>query len=123
MPGVLSTLFEQLVIKYKLRKLDFTILRFNTVSFGKHSLRYIRWAQWYRDLFVETRKKLPRCSLSNITLEKCILVCYQETIFAQTALFEVLNSIGLWLHLYKLCISSPIALPNFLFAHTEYSLS
>ena len=76
MPGVHSTLFEQPAIKYKLRELDFTIPRFNTVSFGKHSLRYMRWVQRYRDLFVETRKKLPRCPLSNITLEKWILVCY-----------------------------------------------
>ena len=61
--------------------------------------------------------------LKNITLEKWILVCYLETIIAQTALFEVLNLIWLWIHLYILCIPSPKVLPNFLFAHTEYILS
>ena len=40
-PTYISTLFEQPAIKYKLRNHDFTIPRFNTVSFGKHSLRYM----------------------------------------------------------------------------------
>ena len=31
-----------------------------------------------------------------VTSEKCILVCYYETIIAQTALFAVLNLIWLW---------------------------
>ena len=40
-PTYISTLFEQPAIKYKLYNHDFTIPRFNTVSFGKHSLRYM----------------------------------------------------------------------------------
>ena len=40
-PAYISTLFEQPAIKYKLCNHDFTIPRFNTVSFGKHSLRYM----------------------------------------------------------------------------------
>ena len=39
-PTYISTLFEEPAIKYKLRNHDFTIPRFNTVSFGKHSFRY-----------------------------------------------------------------------------------
>ena len=40
-PTYISTVFEQPAIKYELRNHDFTIPRFNTVSFGKHSLRYM----------------------------------------------------------------------------------
>ena len=40
-PTYISTLFEQTAIKYKLRNHDLTIPRFNTVSFAKHSLRYV----------------------------------------------------------------------------------
>ena len=42
----ISTLFEQPAIKYKLCNHDFTIPRFNTVSFGKHSLRYMGPKVW-----------------------------------------------------------------------------
>ena len=45
-PTYISTLFEQPAIKYKLRNHDFTIPRFNTVSFGKHSLRYMGPRVW-----------------------------------------------------------------------------
>ena len=45
-PTYISTLFEQPAIKYKLRNHDFTIPRFNTVSFGKHSLRYMGPKAW-----------------------------------------------------------------------------
>ena len=45
-PAYISTLFEQPSIKYKLRNHDFTIPRFNTVSFGKHSLRYMGPKVW-----------------------------------------------------------------------------
>ena len=40
-PTYISTLFEQPAIKYKLCNHDFTIPRFNTVSFGKHLPRYM----------------------------------------------------------------------------------
>ena len=40
-PTYISTLLEQRAIKYKLHNHDFTIPRFNTVCFGKHSLRYV----------------------------------------------------------------------------------
>ena len=45
-PTYISTLFEQPAIKYELRNHDFTIPRFNTVSFGKHSLRYMGPRVW-----------------------------------------------------------------------------
>ena len=45
-PAYISTLFEQPAIKYELRNHDFTIPRFNTVSFGKHSLRYMGPRVW-----------------------------------------------------------------------------
>ena len=45
-PAYSSTLFEQPAIKYKLHNHDFTIPRFNTVSFGKHSLRYMGPKVW-----------------------------------------------------------------------------
>ena len=45
-PTYISTLFEQPAIKYELRNHDFTIPRFNTVSFGKHSLRYMGPKVW-----------------------------------------------------------------------------
>ena len=40
-PTHISFLFEQPEIKYKFCNHDFTIPRFNTVSFGKHLLRYM----------------------------------------------------------------------------------
>ncbi|CAH3187709.1 unnamed protein product [Porites evermanni] len=45
-PTYISTLFEQPAIKYEQRNHDFTIPRFNTVSFGKHSLRYMGPKIW-----------------------------------------------------------------------------
>ena len=45
-PTYISTLFEQPAIKYKLRNHDFTIPRFNTVSFWKYSLRYMGPKVW-----------------------------------------------------------------------------
>ena len=45
-PTYISTLFEQPAIKYKLCNHDFTIPRFNTVSFGKHSIRYMGPKVW-----------------------------------------------------------------------------
>ena len=45
-PTCISTLIEQSTIKYKMRNHDFTIPRFNTVSFGKHSLRYMVPEVW-----------------------------------------------------------------------------
>ena len=45
-PTYTSTLFEQPAIKYELRNHDFTMPRFNTVSFGKHSLRYMGPRAW-----------------------------------------------------------------------------
>ena len=45
-PTYISTLFEQPAIKYKLRNHDFTITRFNTVSFEKHSPRYMVPKVW-----------------------------------------------------------------------------
>ena len=45
-PTYISTLFEQPAIKYKLRNHDFTIPRFNTVSFGKNLLRYMGPRVW-----------------------------------------------------------------------------
>ena len=42
----ISTLFEQPAIKYELRNHVFTIPRFNTVSFGKHSFRYMGPKVW-----------------------------------------------------------------------------
>ena len=45
-PTYISTLFEQPAIKYELRNHDFTIPRFNTVSFGKHSPRYMGLRVW-----------------------------------------------------------------------------
>ena len=45
-PTHISSLFEQPAIKYKFRKHDFTIPRFNTVSFGKHLLRYMGPKVW-----------------------------------------------------------------------------
>ena len=45
-PTYISTLFEQLAIKYKLCNHDFTIPRFNAVSFGKPSIRYMGPKVW-----------------------------------------------------------------------------
>ena len=45
-PTYSSTLFKQPAINYKLRNHDFTIPRFNSVSFGKLSLRYIGPKVW-----------------------------------------------------------------------------
>ena len=45
-PTYISTLFEQPAIKFKLRNNDFAIPRFNTVFFGKHSLRYMGPKVW-----------------------------------------------------------------------------
>ena len=45
-PAYISNLFGQPAIKYELRNHDFTIPRFNTVSFGKHSLRYLGPKVW-----------------------------------------------------------------------------
>ena len=42
----ISTLFERPAIKYKLGNSDFTISRFHTVSFEKHSLRYMGPKVW-----------------------------------------------------------------------------
>ena len=49
-PTYISTLFEQPAIKYKLYNHDFTIPRFNTVSFGKHLLRYEMGPKVYMEL-------------------------------------------------------------------------
>ena len=43
---ILKYPLEQPAIKYKLRNHEFTIPRFNTVSFGKHSLRYMGPMVW-----------------------------------------------------------------------------
>ena len=51
-PTYISTLLEQGAIKYKLRNHDFTIPRFNTVYFGKHSIRYV--VKRYGALFLVT---------------------------------------------------------------------
>ena len=45
-PNYISTLFQQPSAKYELCNNDFVIPRFNTVTFGKHSLRYMGPKIW-----------------------------------------------------------------------------
>ena len=96
-PTYISTLFEQPAIKYELRNHDFTIPRFNTVSFGKHSLRFMGPKVW-SSVPSNVKKASTLSSFNaNITSEKWILACYQMTI---TALFALLNL--LFLIFYKI---------------------
>lgn len=98
--------------KYKLRDHNFTIPRFNTVSFRQHSLRYMS---------TEVCRSVPSnvkgaCSLSSFKYN--IIIVYLS--IAQTALSAVLNLI--WLCLGYICTyCNYIVLPNFFFAHTVYS--
>ena len=55
-PTYISTLFEQPAIKYKLRNHDFTLPRFITISFGKHSLRYMGPKAWSSSFKCNIRK-------------------------------------------------------------------
>ena len=67
-PTYISTLFEQPAIKYKLRNYDFTILRFNAVSFGKQSLRYMGPKLW--SSVPSNVKKAPTLSFFKYNIRK-----------------------------------------------------
>ena len=89
-PTYISTLFEQPAIKYKLCNHDFTIPRFNTVSFGKHSLRYMGSKVW--SSVPSNVKKASTLSSFQYNIRKADLSMLLDAITAAlTALFAFLN--------------------------------
>ena len=89
-PTYISTLFEQPAIKYELRNHDFTIPRFNTVSFGKHSLRYMGPKVW--SSVPSNVKKASTLSSFQYNIRKADLSMLLDAITAAlTALFAFLN--------------------------------
>ena len=95
----ISTLFEEPAIKYKLRNHDFTIPRFNTVSFGKHSFRYRGPKVW--SSVPSNVRKAPTLSSFKYNIRKVDLsMLLQMTITDLTAPFAFLNF--LFLIFYKI---------------------
>ena len=128
-PTYISTLFEQPAIKYDLRNHDFTIPRFNTVSCGKHSLRYMGPRVW--SSVPSNVKKASTLSSFKYNIRKVDLsmLLDDNNLTALTALFALLNLlfliylfiffIRLWIHLYILYI----VLSNFSLPYTVQSFS
>ena len=58
-PKYISDLFNMNTSGYALRNVDFSIPRFNTVKFGRHSIRYpgpVLWSKLSRYRYFETNK-------------------------------------------------------------------
>ena len=45
-PAYISNIFNTHSISYSLRQTDFSVPRYNTVTYGQHSLRYLRPKLW-----------------------------------------------------------------------------
>ena len=79
-PPYISNLFINNDKKHNLRNLDdFEIPRFNTITYGKHSIRYMGpyiWARISKDVKRATslnafKKQIRKLDIEDILMEKC----------------------------------------------------
>ena len=72
-PRTVCNIFKTSNHSYSLRQTDFYLPNFNTVTYGKHSLRYLGPKLWSK---LSSRDRLPACIILNYKYESVILIIY-----------------------------------------------